>query len=100
MSDAVIKNEHNPVLDGNETVLVVDDLEDVRSLLNDALSSFGYSVICAEDGLDGLKKFRENKDRIQMLLLDVVMPKLNGSRTFQGNKKVGVKYQGAFYERV
>ena len=45
-----------PVLSGNETVLVVDDIESVRTFINDALTMFGYSVICAEDGMDGLKK--------------------------------------------
>ena len=78
MTDAGIQLTCSTVFNGNETVLVVDDIESVRSFLNDALPLFGYSVICAEDGMDGLKKFRENKDRINVLLLDVVMPKLNG----------------------
>ena len=78
MTDAGIQLTCSTVFNGNETVLVVDDIESVRSFLNDALPLFGYSVICAENGMDGLEKFRENKDRINVLLLDVVMPKLNG----------------------
>src|SRR5574340_908235 len=78
-----IQQEVDPALNGNETVLVVDDIEEIRSLLNDALSMFGYSVICAKDGLDGLTKFRENKDKIHIMLLDVVMPKLNGIELFR-----------------
>ena len=88
MPDAGIQNEANPVLNGNETVLVVDDIEDIRSFLNDALPMYGYSVICAEDGMDGLKKFRENKDKIHVMLLDIVMPKLNGIELFKEIKKL------------
>ena len=62
MTDAGIQLKCSTVFNGNETVLVVDDIESVRSFLNDALPLFGYSVICAEDGMDGLEKFRENKD--------------------------------------
>ena len=83
MSDAGIHHESAPVLKGNETVLVVDDIELVRIFLNDALPMYGYSVICAEDGLDGLNKFRENKDKIHVVLLDIVMPKLNGIELFK-----------------
>ena len=83
-----IQHEADPVLNVNETVLVVDDIEDIRSFLNEALPIFGYSVICAEDGMDGLKKFRENKHKIHVMLLDVVMPKLNGLELFKEIKKL------------
>jgi DNA-binding NtrC family response regulator len=83
-----IQHKPDPVLNGNETVLVVDDFEWVRSLLNDALTRFGYSVICAEDGMDGLKKYAENKERIHVMLLDVVMPKLNGLELFKEINKL------------
>ena len=87
MPEDGIQHEANPVLNGNETVLVVDDIKDIRSFLNEALPMFGYSVICAEDGFDGLKKFRENKDKIHIILLDIVMPKLNGIELFKRIKK-------------
>ena len=88
MLDDRIQHEANPVLNGNETVLVVDDVELVRSFLNDALPMYGYSVICAENGLDGLKKFRENKDKIHIMLIDIVMLKLNGIELFNEIKKL------------
>ncbi len=96
MSDADIRHEHAPVLEGNETILVVDDSESVRSLLNDALPMFGYSVICAEDGLDGLKKFMENKDKIHVMLIDVVMPRLNGIELFKEINKLELNIKVLF----
>lgn len=88
MLDTGIQHEPVPFLKGNETVLVVDDIELVRIFLNDALPMYGYRVICAEDGMDGLKKFRENKDRINVMLLDIVMPKLNGIELFKEINKL------------
>ena len=96
MTDAGIQLTCSTVFNGNETVLVVDDIESVRSFLNDALPLFGYSVICAEDGMDGLEKFRENKDRINVLLLDVVMPKLNGVELFKEINKVEPNIKALF----
>lgn len=96
MPDAGIQFEHGPVSNGNETVLVVDDIESVRNFLNDALPMFGYSVICAEDGMDGLKKFRENKDKINVMLLDIVMPKLNGIELFKEINKAEPNIKALF----
>ncbi len=93
MSDSEMRRSFSD-LGGNETVLVVDDVEFVRSFLNEVLPTYGYSVICAEDGLDGLKKFVENKDKIHVVLLDVVMPGLGGMdllkeiRNLEPNTKV------------
>jgi len=80
--------EPDNVFRGNETVLVVDDNKYLRSFLNEALPMFGYSVICAVDGMDGLNKFREHKDKIHIVLLDVVMPKLNGIELFKEIKQI------------
>ena len=88
MLDAGIRHNPSTGLNGNETVLVVDDIEDIRTLLNDALPMYGYRVICAQDGMDGLNKFRENKDKINLMLLDVVMPKLDGIELFKEISKL------------
>lgn len=77
-----------PDLNGNETVLVVDDNNNLRSLLSDALSMYGYSTICAEDGIDGLLKFQENRDRIQFMLIDVVMPGKDGLELYRDVKRI------------
>ena len=88
MPDDGIERQNDPVLNGSETVLVVDDCEEVRSFLNAALAKFGYSVICAGDGMDGLKKYTENKGKIHVMLIDVFMPKLNGTDLFKEINKL------------
>lgn len=67
---------------GTETVLVVEDDEAVRKLTRDILERSGYKIVEAKDGEDAVNKFIENKDRIQLLLLDVIMPKKSGKEVY------------------
>ena len=59
-------------------ILVVDDESRMRKLLKDFLSVKGYKIIEAQDGEEALEKFEENKNKIKLILLDVMMPKLDG----------------------
>lgn len=60
------------------TVLIVDDEQRMRKLIKDFLVVKGYSILEAEDGEKGLEVFEENKNKISLILLDVMMPKLDG----------------------
>jgi len=63
---------------GTETILLAEDDETVRNMVQSLLESFGYEVITAVDGEDAVLKFRENRKRVRLLLFDVIMPKKNG----------------------
>jgi len=60
------------------TVLIVDDEARMRKLIKDFLSQKGYMILEAEDGEKALEVFEENKEKISLILLDVMMPKLDG----------------------
>jgi PAS domain S-box-containing protein len=77
-----------PVKGGNETVLVAEDDASLRELTRIVLESFGYSVISAEDGEDATTKFMENKERISLVLLDVILPKKNGKEVSEAIRKI------------
>ena len=62
----------------NEYILVVDDEQRMRKLIKDFLKVNGYSILEAEDGEKALEVFKENKSKIVLILLDVMMPKLDG----------------------
>jgi signal transduction histidine kinase/ActR/RegA family two-component response regulator len=91
------KAEHKavaPVLArGTETILVIEDDARVRQFSRTALESFGYRVIEAVDGEDALRRFEEHKDDVELLLLDVIMPKKNGREVYNEIKKMrpGIK---------
>jgi CheY-like chemotaxis protein len=63
---------------GSETVLVAEDDPALRQVLRRLLERVGYTVIQAEDGLDAVTRFEAGRERIRLLLLDVIMPGQNG----------------------
>ena len=62
----------------NNCILVVDDEARMRKLIRDFLAAKGFSILEAEDGEKALEVFEENKNKITLILLDVMMPKLDG----------------------
>ncbi len=67
---------------GTETILIVDDHETIWDFLIEALQQLGYSVLLAENGLDAVEIYRENPHEIDLVLLDMIMPKAGGHQTF------------------
>lgn len=63
---------------GTETILVAEDDASLRKLTRIVLESAGYTVITAEDGEDAITKFMENKDKIALAVLDMIMPNKSG----------------------
>ena len=60
------------------TILVVDDESRMRKLIKDFLKQKNFNILEAEDGEVALKVYTENKEKINLILLDVMMPKLDG----------------------
>lgn len=75
-------------LTGDETILIAEDEESVREFLKDILRSYGYSIIVAEDGQDAIEKYNEHRDCIDMIILDVVMPRKNGKDVYNLIKEI------------
>ncbi len=65
-----------------ETVLVVEDDDSMRTLLVDALKGVGYTVYQAADGLEALEVFKEHQQNLHTVILDIGLPKLGGYETF------------------
>jgi CheY-like chemotaxis protein len=74
---------------GSETILVAEDEEVLRKLAKEVLEGLGYRVILARDGQEALDVYRTNKDRIDLVALDMVMPRLSGLQAYQQMKELG-----------
>jgi PAS domain S-box-containing protein len=72
---------------GAETILVVEDDPNVIDFVRDFLTEFGYTVLCADSG-NALQLFGENRGRIDLLLLDVVMPKKSGREIYDEIREI------------
>lgn len=73
---------------GQGTVLLVDDEELVRMVTEELLKSFGFEVLTASDGLEGVEQFAKHADKISAVVLDMTMPNMNGEEAFLEIRKI------------
>lgn len=69
--------EYIPVIHARKTILIADDIEMNREILSDLLED-DYNIVFAEDGVQTLEVLRSHKDEIDLVLLDLQMPKKSG----------------------
>jgi polar amino acid transport system substrate-binding protein len=81
---------------GTETLLVADDDASILELTVKVLEQFGYTVITAIDGLDVVNKFSENREKIALVILDVMMPKMNGKEAYDEIRKISPDMKAIF----
>ena len=81
-ADAKVFASRGIIRGGSATILVAEDDESVRNLAEKTLSSYGYRVLIAVDGVEALDIFRLHGKEIAMVVLDVVMPKKGGKQAY------------------
>lgn len=86
---AVIEPTAEPIpARGSGGILVVDDEPLIRNLVRHQLESLGYRVLLAADGAEGLELYAKHQQDISLVLLDRVMPRLNGRDCFRAIRKI------------
>lgn len=81
-------SEIENVKTGTGSILLIDDEELIRITASAILNSLGYEVITAENGLEGINLFKENINKIDLVILDMIMPVMNGRETFTAIRKI------------
>ncbi len=76
------------LLKGTETILLVDDEGIFIDVGKEILETLGYTVLIAKSGIEAIKIYRKNKDRISMIILDVILPEMSGGDTYDKLKEV------------
>jgi PAS domain S-box-containing protein len=76
------------ILEGKGTILLVDDEEMIIDVGTQMLQIFGYNVIEAQSGREAIEVYRKNKDHIDLIILDVIMPEMGGSEVYDTIKEV------------
>jgi len=81
------------VLRGTETILLVDDEEMIAEVGEEVLKKLGYQVLCAKSGIEAIEIYKTNKDRIALVILDMIMPNMGGGETYDQLKEInpGIK---------
>lgn len=73
---------------GSGTVLVIDDEEVIRNTAKIILKNLGYEVMSANDGEEGVEVFKEHQSKIDLVLMDMVMPKMSGTECFHAIREI------------
>jgi two-component system cell cycle sensor histidine kinase/response regulator CckA len=78
---------------GTETILLVEDDQNVRMMLREVLQESGYRIETAAGGTEAIEKFKHSSNDVQLLILDVIMPGMNGKEVFIELEKIkpGIK---------
>jgi two-component system cell cycle sensor histidine kinase/response regulator CckA len=81
----------NKIQFGEGTLLLVDDEKMILDVSEQMLQSLGYSVLIAGNGKEAIELYENNKDAIDMVILDMIMPGMGGKETFNILKKINPK---------
>ncbi|MFZ4621237.1 MAG: PAS domain S-box protein [Bacteroidota bacterium] len=76
--------QHEAAMTGEnkETILIVDDEEMLREILQESLREEGYQILSASDGIEALKTFAEHRDTVSLVITDLGMPNMGGEELF------------------
>ncbi len=84
---AALKDEKTHPL-GSETLLVVDDEADIRDFIRDIFTEYGYQVLTASNGPEAIEMYRSRPGGIDLVILDMVMPRMDGRETFRRLREI------------
>ncbi|MCD6296782.1 MAG: response regulator [Deltaproteobacteria bacterium] len=73
---------------GNETVLLIDDEDMIIDVAKQLLEKMGYTVLIARSGKEAVETYEKNKDEIDIVILDMIMPEISGGETFDRLKSI------------
>jgi len=85
------KTSSKEILKGNETILIIDDEEEILKVTAEMLKSLGYKVIIANDGKEAIEIYQKNKKDIQLVILDIIMPGMNGKEVYETLRTIDPK---------
>ena len=75
----------------NKTILFVDDVESIRTLVKSFLSQYGYTVLTAATGDEALALYRTKQSEIELVILDLIMPGISGKKCLGELLKINPK---------
>ncbi|MEM8684276.1 MAG: PAS domain S-box protein [Pseudomonadota bacterium] len=84
--DGDVTSPQQPMTDA--TVLFVDDDQSIRDLAKGLLGHAGYEVMLAKDGVDALQRFKDQRAEIDAVILDLVMPEMDGRECYREIRKI------------
>jgi two-component system cell cycle sensor histidine kinase/response regulator CckA len=78
----------NKIVDRTETILLIDDQDMIIDVGTAILHSLGYKVLVAKGGKEAVRVYKDNKENIDLVILDMSMPVMDGEETYNALKKI------------
>lgn len=78
------------ILRGEETILLVDDTDMVLEAVKEILEALGYMVFIARSGKEAIEVYENNKEKIDLIILDIIMPGISGGETYDRLKEINL----------
>ncbi len=79
------------ILKGSERILLVDDEDLIIEVAGDMLETLGYTIFTAGNGEEAIRVYQDNKEEIDIVILDMIMPGMNGEKVFDRLKDINPK---------
>ena len=76
------------ILRGEETILLVDDADMVLEVGKEILEALGYDVLVAGNGKEAIEVYENNKEKIDLIILDMIMPGMGGGEVYEHLKEI------------
>ncbi len=86
-SDSEVKDIEK-IIKGNARILVVDDEQLILDLVSDMLESMDYTVVACANGIEAVTRYKKSWKKVDLVILDMVMPEMGGHETFIAMKKI------------
>jgi len=89
MADPILLHDEKEVKHGEEeAILLVDDETIILDVSEDMLKTLGYKVFLASGGNEAIDIYKKNKDKIELVILDLIMPGMGGGETYKALKSI------------
>jgi len=88
VSSEMLLRKKDDIHRGHETILLVDDEDTILDVGEEILKELGYTVVRAKGGIEAVKAYRENRDTIDMVILDMIMPDMGGGEVYDQLKEL------------
>lgn len=82
------KKVSEEIYTGHETILVVDDEEVITEVSREILEALGYTVMVAGSGREAIDIYKEHREKIDLVIMDMIMPQMSGGETFDVLKEI------------
>ena len=76
------------ILRGEETILLVDDADMILDVGKEILEALGYTAFIARSGKEAIEIYENNKEKIDLIILDMIMPGMGGAETYDRLKEI------------